>query len=476
MKKFKKINHFTEKENSIYQELRHTLADKSYFIHTYGCQLNENDSEKICGILDSTGMYETDDHNTADVIVFNTCTIRENANDKFFGNLGIIKKQKSLRPDIIVMVCGCMMKESHNIERIKDKFSFVDIIFGPSDIYRLPELLEQRIKTGEMVSSVGPDDNIAEDIPVSHKKRFRALVTIIYGCNNFCSYCIVPYVRGRERSRDPQDILGELRKLAEEGYPEVMLLGQNVNSYGKDFDGYDFSDLLKDASEIEGISRIRFMTSHPKDISRKLIDTMVSSERIMPHLHLPVQSGSDNILKKMNRGYSSGQYMDIVTYARSVMPDISITTDIIVGFPGESEVDFMKTLNLMGEVRFDSAFTFIFSPRKGTPAATFTDQVSEEVKKERFNRLIELQNKCSLESNIKTIGTIQEVLVEGISHNKSDALTGRTRHNKLVNFKFDDVLYNEGDIVNVEITDAKTFSLEGKVIKNSNLLAGKNEY
>lgn len=444
-------------------ELRSFFAGKKYYVRTYGCQLNENDSEKISGILDEQGMTNTDNINAASVIVFNTCTIRENANDKIFGNLGIVKGIKRKSPDVIVILCGCMMKEEHNVTKVKSKYKFVDLIFGPSDIYKLPALLFNRMNEGGLICGIGDEDLIIEDLPVTHKKKFRALSTIIYGCNNFCSYCIVPYVRGRERSRAPEDVLKELKMLGDQGFKEVMLLGQNVNSYGKDFDSYDFADLLSDASKIDAISRIRFMTSHPKDTDRKLLDVMANGGNIMPHLHLPMQSGSDRVLALMNRKYSAGQYLDIVEYARKVIPDISITTDIIVGFPGEKEEDFSETLSLMERIRFDNAFTFMFSPRKGTPAADMDDQIPDDVMRERFSRLVKLQNKCTLESGMKTLNTVQTVLVEGLSQNSDKVYAGRTPHNRLVNFTCDKAI-EEGDIVNVDITSVKTFSLNGRFL------------
>jgi tRNA-2-methylthio-N6-dimethylallyladenosine synthase len=316
---------------------------------------------------------------------------------------------------------------------------------------------------GGLICGIGDEDLIIEDLTVTHKKKFRALSTIIYGCNNFCSYCIVPYVRGRERSRAPEDVLKELKMLGDQGFIEVMLLGQNVNSYGKDFDSYDFADLLSDASKIDAISRIRFMTSHPKDTDRKLLDVMANGGNIMPHLHLPVQSGSDRVLALMNRKYSAGQYLDIVEYARKVIPDISITTDIIVGFPGEKEEDFSETLSLMERIRFDNAFTFMFSPRKGTPAADMDDQIPDDVMRERFSRLVKLQNKCTLESGMKTLNTVQTVLVEGLSQNSDKVYAGRTPHNRIVNFTCDKAI-EEGDIVDVDITSVKTFSLNGRFL------------
>lgn len=485
-------------------EIRKDALNKKYFVRTYGCQLNENDSEKISGMLDSMGYEATDEIKDADIIVFNTCTIRENANDKIFGNLGIVNHIKKKDPEKVLVLCGCMMKEDHNKEKVLSKYKFVDIIFGPADIHKFPRILQDHLDTRKSIVDVGVEDYLAYGLPVKHKKKFRALSTIIYGCNNFCTYCIVPYVRGRERSRDSEDILNELKDLGEQGYKEVMLLGQNVNSYGKDKIDSDFADLLDKAGQIESIKRIRFMTSHPKDISKKLIDVMVIHKNIMPHIHLPLQSGSDRILKLMNRGYTTAQYYDIVEYAREKIPGISITTDIIVGFPGETEEDFAQTLDFMRKVSFDNAFTFQYSKRTGTPAADFEGQVPENVVTQRFQRLLELQNSFTFASNKSVVDTLQEVLVEGASESNANMLTGRTPHNRLVNFSIDsvnnntDIIMNksinpiatdnnnnnkiddiangkhdekpdandfEGMLALVKITEAKTFSLEGEFVQ-----------
>ena len=451
------------------------MDQKKYYIRTFGCQLNENDSEKIAGMLEQIGFCETDEMSQANVIVFNTCTIRENANDKIFGNLGMVHKLKEKDPSLLVVLCGCMMKEKQNVDRIRQKYRFVDIVFGPSDLQRFPEMLHQKMQQKKTLFDIGEDDDISEGLPVKHKKRFRALCTIIYGCNNFCTYCIVPYVRGRERSREMLMILEELEELGAQGYKEVMFLGQNVNSYGKDLQTGDFADLLSKAGDIRSLQRIRFMTSHPKDISRKLIDVMVEKNNIMPHLHLPLQSGSNAVLKRMNRGYTVEQYEDIVRYAREILPGLTISTDIIVGFPGETEADFQDTLDVMGRTRFDSAFTFQYSMREGTPAAAFEDQVTQEAVTRRFERLVALQNQCSFESNQKVLHTVPEVLVEGPSEQRREYLSGRTPENRLVNFSYDkacipagwpkDSSGFEGITANVRITSAQTFSLEGEAIE-----------
>ncbi len=461
--------------NNIIDKIKDASINKKYYIRTFGCQLNENDSEKIAGMLEELGFSESNEMDNANVIVFNTCTIRENANDKIFGNLGIVNNLKKKDPSLIVILCGCMMKEKENAQKVLEKYRFVDIIFGPSDLHKLPEMLYKKISSLKKVYDIGDEDFISEGLPVKHKKKFRALCTIIYGCNNFCTYCIVPYVRGRERSRKMEHVLDELIQLSEQGYKEVMFLGQNVNSYGKDLETGDFAELLDKSGEIKGIKRIRFMTSHPKDISRKLIDVMVKHENIMPHLHLPLQSGSNSILKKMNRGYTTEQYYDIVSYAREKIPEITISTDIIVGFPCETEQDFQDTLDFMEKVRFNSAYTFQYSKRTGTPAANYEDQVSEDVVKSRFERLLALQSKCNYESNQKALGTVQEVLIEGRSEQKHDFLTGRTPHNRLINFSFDSnklpIKFQnadfdfEGCIAKVKVTNALTFSLEGELIE-----------
>ncbi len=443
-----------------------TGAPKLYWLHTYGCQLNENDSEKIAGLLEEMGYQPTSSAPEADLILLNTCSVRENATDRLFGNLGGLSHLRRAKPDLIVAICGCMTKQEENVEKIGRSFSFVDLVFGPQDIHRLPQLLYQRLVEGKKQYLVGDEDTVVEGLPVKRARHFRALCTIMYGCDNFCTYCIVPYTRGRERSRTPDDVLGELGQLVESGYREVMLLGQNVNSYGQDqeFSQHkDFADLLAAAAKL-GFYRIRFMTSHPKDISDKLLRVMAENPVIEPHLHLPVQSGSNRILKQMNRKYNREQYLQIISKARTLMPDISITTDIIVGFPGETEADFADTLDLMQQVRFDSAFTFLYSKRSGTPAAQLPEQVDPAVMRERFERLLALQYEHSLTSNQKTLGRVLEVLVEGPSLKQKDVYSGRTGQNQLVNFTIEDhdrPDQLEGRIARVLIKEAKTFSLGG---------------
>ena len=458
---------------------------RKYWIHTYGCQLNENDGEKIAGLLDEMGYQPTEESREADLIILNTCSIRENANDRLFGNLGMIKNLRRDRPDLIVAVCGCMMKEEEHVARIQRSFSFVDLVFGPQDIHRLPELLYHRLVDEKKQYYIGTDERVVEGLPVHRARKFRALTSIMFGCNNFCTYCIVPYTRGRERSRLPDDILAELRQLAKDGYREVMLLGQNVNSYGKDLEEgagsspaiRDFADLLRAAAQVEGIYRIRFMTSHPKDISTKLLQVIAENPNIERHLHLPLQSGSNEILKRMNRHVTREHYLDMIRQAKALIPDLSLSTDIIVGFPGETDDDFADTLEVLEQVRFDSAFTFQYSKRTGTPAAVMPDQVSKEIVSERFGRLVTMLNDHSLASHEKLVGKVVEVLIEGSSDTADDILSGRTSQNQLINFTVPDELslpescrhasgcvngdFLEGSLANVRITRAKTFSLEG---------------
>ena len=358
-------------------------------VTTFGCQMNEKDSEKLLGILETIG-YEEVETEEADFLIFNTCTVRENANTKLYGHLGQVKKMKERNPQMMIGLCGCMMQEEHVIEKIRSSYKFVDIIFGTHNIFKLAELLKARVDSKGMIVDIWKDtDQIVEDLPSDRKFSFKCGVNIMYGCNNFCSYCIVPYVRGRERSRNPEDIVREIEHLVADGVVEVMLLGQNVNSYGKNLEHpITFAQLLKEIEKIEGLKRIRFMTSHPKDLSDELIEVMAESKKICPHLHLPLQSGSSRVLKEMNRRYTKESYLALVDRIREKLPDISLTTDIIVGFPGETEEDFLETMDVVGKVGYDSAFTFIYSKRSGTPAAAKEDQVPEEVVKDRFDRLL----------------------------------------------------------------------------------------
>ncbi|HOJ10815.1 MAG TPA: tRNA (N6-isopentenyl adenosine(37)-C2)-methylthiotransferase MiaB [Clostridiales bacterium] len=440
---------------------------KKYHITTFGCQMNENDSEKLAGMLSLMGYEETDDINESDIILYNTCCVRENAEMKVFGHLGALKKVKRENPDTVIAVCGCMMQQEEVVEKIKKKYRNVDLIFGTHNLYKFPELLYSVLKDKHRLYDIWWDTEgqIAEDLPVLRKDGIKAWVSIMYGCNNFCSYCIVPYVRGRERSRRPEDIINEVRMLGQQGYKEITLLGQNVNSYGKDIEGYpDFSKLLYEVDAIETIERIRFMTSHPKDLSDDLIKAMRECKKVCEHLHLPVQSGSSRILKEMNRRYTKEKYLELIDKVKVNIPGISITTDIIVGFPGENDEDFQDTLDVIKRVQYDTAYTFIYSIRKGTPAADRKDQVPEEVKKARFEELLEVQNAISKKINDKLLGKDLEVLVEGPSKTNPGIYTGRTCTNKIVNFQGNEDLII-GSLRTVKIEKVQTWSLEGTLLK-----------
>ena len=403
-------------------------------VTTFGCQMNEKDSEKLLGILETIG-YEEVETEDADFLIFNTCTVRENANTKLYGHLGQVKKMKERNPQMMIGLCGCMMQEEHVIEKIRTSYKFVDIIFGTHNIFKLAELLKARVDSKGMIVDIWKNtDQIVEDLPSDRKFSFKCGVNIMYGCNNFCSYCIVPYVRGREKSREPEAIIEEIKGLVADGVTEVMLLGQNVNSYGKTLEHpVTFAQLLKQVEAIEGLKRIRFMTSHPKDLSDELIRTMAESKKVCHHLHLPMQSGSSRILKIMNRRYDKEKYLELVAKIRNAVPDISLTTDIIVGFPGETEEDFQDTLDVVEKCDFDSAFTFIYSKRSGTPAAKMENQVPEDVVKDRFDRLLALVQEKGRKASSRFEGTVQEILVEEESREKG-IFTGRTEYNLLVHF------------------------------------------
>lgn len=437
--------------------------NKSYFIETYGCQMNEEDSEKLAGLLKGLGYTNTQDVNLADVIIFNTCCVREHAELKVYGNVGRLKKLKEKRPEIIIAVCGCMMQQKGVPEIIMKKFPFVDIVFGTHNIHRFPELLQNALQSNSTIIEVWNEEGeIIEGINIERQSSIKAFVTIMYGCNNFCTYCIVPYTRGRERSRKPEAIINEIKDLANKGYKEITLLGQNVNSYGKDLEDMSFSKLLRMVNEVEGIERIRFMTSHPKDLTDDVIEAIRDCEKICEHIHLPVQSGSTNILKKMNRKYSKEQYLELVDKIKKNIKGVALTTDIIVGFPGETEEDFKETLDLVSKVEYDSAFTFIYSKRKGTPAAEYEDQIPDDVKHERFNRLVELVNRICERKNMEYKDKIVEVLVEGPSKTDKTKITGRTRTGKLVHFTAPNINISEGELVNVKITEPQNFILFGE--------------
>lgn len=425
--------------------------------------MNDHDSEVLAGFLEEMGYSSTEALEEADVIILNTCCVRGTAENKVFGFLGQLRQLKVKNPDLIIGVCGCMTQQEEVARKIKQRFPHVDIILGTRNTYRLPELIRRVKEKRDKVLEIWPASNeIIEELPVKRTQRIRALVTIMYGCNNFCTYCIVPYVRGREQSRNPVDIIAEVRQLALNGYKEVTLLGQNVNSYGKDLrEKMDFAMLLTELEKIEGIERIRYVTSHPRDFNDKLINVIAKSKKVCEHVHLPVQSGSTRILKMMNRGYSQEEYLNLVSKIRSAVPGISITTDVMVGFPGETDADYADTINLLKEVQFEGAFTFIYNIRPGTPAASFSDQVPEEIKKVRIEELIKLQNKITLAKNKAEEGKVKEVLVEGESKNNQNLLAGRTRTNKMTVFPGSKNL--SGKLVNVEIQKGKLTNLEGSI-------------
>ncbi len=440
---------------------------KKYLTVTYGCQMNEHDSEILSGFLRDMGYMQTNDLQETDVLIINTCAIRQKAEEKVYGRLGALKKLKMEKPEMIIGICGCMVQQEKVAEKIKKRYPHVDLIFGTHNLHKFPCLLQEALESRKTLVDVWPRrDGVAEGLPKLRKDRVKAWVSITYGCNNFCSYCIVPYVRGREESRKIENIVAEVEGLAEHGYKEVTLLGQNVNSYGKDLsEKTTFAMLLKSLDNIQGLERIRYMTSHPRDFTRELVEVISSSSKVCEHFHLPLQSGSNRILERMNRGYSREHYLELVNYIRKLIPRASITTDFIVGFPGETEEDFTHTLDMVERIRFNAAFTFLYSPRKGTAAAAMPDQITEEEKKERIYRLIESQNKISREINDKLKGEIFEVLVEGVSKEEpacEAALTGRTRTNKIVNFFGKKELV--GNLVPVQITEPKTWSLYGELV------------
>ncbi len=440
-------------------------AGRKYYIATFGCQMNENDSEKLAGMLTEMGFEEAKEIENSDIIIYNTCCVRENAEQKVYGHLGALKRIKREKPDIVIAVCGCMMQQKNVVEVITKKYRHVDLIFGTHNMYRFPELLHKILTDRQILVDVwDTEGSVVEGIPIIRKDKIKAWVTIMYGCNNFCSYCIVPYVRGRERSRKVNDVVNEVRTLGQQGYKEVTLLGQNVNSYGKDLeDKSSFARLLYkiNDSDLKGVERIRFMTSHPKDLSNELILAMRDCNKVCEHLHLPLQSGSSRILKEMNRRYTKEQYIYLAKRVKENIPGIALTTDIIVGFPGETDEDFMDTIDVIKKVEFDTAYTFLYSKRPGTPAAVREDQIPEEIKKKRFELLVKVQNQISKKINDTLIGKTVEILVEGTSKTNSDIYSGRTRTNKIVNFEGREDLV--GSLVRVKIDKASTWSLEGTV-------------
>ncbi len=434
----------------------------TYWVETFGCQMNARDSEKLRGILEEIGYVQAASQETADLVLYNTCTVRENANNKVYGRLGTLGGYKKKRPGMLIALCGCMMQEPHVVERIKKEYRFVDLVFGTHNIYKFAELLVRAMEEdGMVVETADEASKIVEDLPVKRKYSFKSGINIMYGCDNFCSYCIVPYVRGRERSREPEDVIREAAHLAEDGVAEIMLLGQNVNSYGKNLERpASFAGLLREIEKIDGIERIRFMTSHPKDLSDELIDVMARSGKICRHMHLPLQSGSSRILRMMNRHYDKEQYLSLVSRLRGAIPDIAITTDIIVGFPGESEEDFQETLDVVRRARFDSAFTFLYSRRTGTPAADMPCQVPDAVAKERFNILLRELQSIAAEQAAKLVHKTLPVLVEQVNGQDPSLLTGRLSNNSVVHFPGDASLI--GRIVPVRLRESRGFYYMGE--------------
>lgn len=453
-------------EYKIPDEVKNLGENKKYFIKTYGCQMNEHDSEVISAILEDMKFTKTDDYEDADLIILNTCAIRENAHNKTFGMLGRIKHLKQDKPNLMVGLAGCMSQEESVVDEIINKYKWMDFVFGTHNIYKLPEILKEHMKTEKLEVNVWSNEgNVIEGLPSKRDSKYKAWVNIMYGCDKFCTYCIVPYTRGKQRSRMPEDIISEVKKLKENGYMEVTLLGQNVNAYGKDFKdrNYKMENLLEDVAKT-GIDRVRFVTSHPWDFTDKMIDVIASRENIMPYIHLPLQSGSNKILKLMGRRYTKEEYLELFNKIRSTVKNASITTDIIVAFPGETEEDFNDTLDVVNTCKYDGAFTFIYSPRENTPAAKMKNDLTEAEKEDRLHRLNELVNKYSKESNERMLNTIQKVLVTGVSEKDSNKVCGYTENMKLVNVAAPkDTI---GQIINVKITDAKSFSLDGEIIEN----------
>ena len=433
----------------------------TFFTQTFGCQMNARDSEKLVGILERIGYVETDTEE-ADFVIYNTCTVRENANNKVYGRLGVLQNYKKKNPHMLIGLCGCMMQETVVVEKLKESYRFVDLIFGTHNIYKFAELIVTAMESDSMTIDIWKDtDQIVEDLPVERKYSFKSGVNIMFGCNNFCSYCIVPYVRGRERSREPKEIIREIEQLVADGVVEVMLLGQNVNSYGKNLkEPVTFAQLLEEVEKIEGLERIRFMTSHPKDLSDELIEVMGRSKKICKHLHLPLQSGSSRILKIMNRRYDKEHYLELVDKIRAAVPDIALTTDIIVGFPGETEEDFEETMDVVRKVRYDSAFTFIYSKRTGTPAASMEEQVPEDVIKARFDRLLKEVQKISAEKAGALTGQTLPVLIEEQNEQDASLVTGRLSNNSVVHLPGTADMI--GKILDVKLTECRGFYYLGE--------------
>ena len=456
----KEIETIIYQENPKYQNLG---LGKTFHILTYGCQGNEADSEVMAGIFEQLGYKFNPDPNTSDVVLLNTCAIRENAENRIWGVLGNLKEPKRNNKEMIIGVCGCMPQEEHVVDRLLEKYREIDLVFGTHNIYKLPEFLyEISTKKCKVVEVLSFEGAIVENLPKVRVNEHKAWINIMYGCDEFCTYCIVPYTRGKERSRHKDDIIGEVKCLVSQGYKEITLLGQNVNAYGKDLGiDYTFGDLLRDLDKT-GIERIHYTTSHPRDLDLKTIMAMGECKSVMPNLHLPVQSGDNEVLKRMNRKYTHEEYVEKINLLRKYVPGISITTDIIVAFPGETEEQFMHTLELVEEVGFEGAFTFIYSPREGTPAATYPNPLTEEEKHARLNRLVEKTNEGYLKGHQRFLGQVVKVLVDGPSRNNPEFMTGYSEHRKVVNFK--PISAKVGDIVNVKITEAKTWFMNGEEV------------
>ena len=449
-------------EFNLDKSVKDKYKGKTFFIKTYGCQMNEHDSENIAALLTSLGFSQVDDYEKADLVLLNTCSIRENAHNKAFGMLGRLKHLKSTKKDLIVGLCGCMAQEASVVEEILNKYKWINFVCGTHNLYQLPNIIDKAILENKLQIEVfSKEGDLVEGLPVIRTNDYKAYVNIIYGCNKFCTYCIVPYTRGRERSRTYQDILKEVDELVNDGYKEITLLGQNVNAYGKDlYDDYTLANLLEDIAK-KDIPRVRFMTSHPWDFTDEMIEVIGKYPNIMPSIHLPVQSGSSRILKLMGRRYTKESYLELFDKIKKIVPGCAVSTDIIVGFPGETEEDFQETLDLVNKCKYDNAFTFIFSERKGTPACKLKDKVEESVKEERLQRLNAVVNKYFLENNKKLESKVVEVLVEGLS-DKDNMYYGYTDTNKLINFTVDKDI-KVGDIVKVKVVDAKTWSLDGEL-------------
>lgn len=445
-------------------KIKDKYKGKTFYLKTYGCQMNEHDSETIEALLTGLGFSKVDDYEKADLVLLNTCSIRENAHNKAFGMLGRLKHLKAQKKDLIVGLCGCMAQEASVVEEIINKYKWVNFVFGTHNMYQLPNIIDKAIaENKQQIEVFSKEGDLVEGLPVIRTNNYKAYVNIIYGCNKFCTYCIVPYTRGRERSRAKEDILSEVDELIKDGYKEITLLGQNVNAYGKDlYDDYTLGNLLEDIAK-KDIPRVRFMTSHPWDFTDSMVEVIGKYDNIMPSVHLPVQSGSSKILKLMGRRYTRESYLELFKKIKDTVPGVAISTDIIVGFPGETEDDFLETLSLAEECKYDNAFTFIFSKREGTPACLLKDDVSEEEKEERLQRLNKVVNKYFLENNKKLLERVVPVLVEGNSE-KKDMYYGYTDTNKLINFTADREV-KVGEIVNVKVTQAKTWSLDGELVE-----------